>query len=178
MKIANTLRYLIPVAIFLILFLFFWRGLHLDPRQLPSTLINKPTPNFSLPELSNPQKTFSKQDLLGHVSLVHVWATWCETCQEEQPFLMDLARTQHIPIYAIDYKDDLNTAKKWLQERGNPYQLVGFDVDGKTGINFGVYGTPETFIIDKNGIIRYKVIGALTPDIWQNTVVPIIKKLS
>jgi cytochrome c biogenesis protein CcmG, thiol:disulfide interchange protein DsbE len=168
---------LIPLLIFIVLFLFLWRGLYLDPRHLPSTFINKPAPNFSLPELNNSQQSFTKQNLLGHVSLLHVWASWCATCQEEQPFLMDLARIQSVPIYAIDYKDEQNAARQWLYERGNPYRLVGFDMDGKVGINWGVYGTPETFVIDKNGVIRYKVIGALTPNIWQNEVAPLINKL-
>lgn len=178
MKPTYLLRYFLPLITFLILIAFLWRGLYLDPRKLPSALINKPAPAFALPTLINPKIIFTKNDLLGHWSLLHVWATWCLTCQEEQPFLMDLARDRSIPIYAIDYKDDANTAKQWLHDHGNPYQLIGFDVHGDTGINWGVYGTPETFLIDKNGEIRYKVTGALTPEIWQTKILPMIKNLS
>ena len=178
MKIfLSKFNFLIPLLFFVLLLLFLWRGLYLDPHRLPSTLINKPAPTFSLSTLENPNLFLTKQNFYGHVSLLHVWATWCLTCQTEHPFLMDIARTQAIPIYAIDYKDDAVTAKKWLQDHGNPYRLIGVDVDGKAGINWGVYGTPETFVIDKNGVIRYKVIGALTPAIWQNDVLPVIKKL-
>lgn len=176
--ITANLRYITPLLFFILLFLFFWSGLHNDPRKLPSTLINQAAPSFNLPTLYNSKIIFSKKDLLGHVSLLHVWATWCLTCQAEQPFLMDLARTQPIPIYSFDYKDDAVTAKKWLRDHGNPYQKIGFDADGSTSINWGVYGTPETFILDKNAVIRYKVIGELTPDVWQNTVLPLIKKIS
>jgi cytochrome c biogenesis protein CcmG/thiol:disulfide interchange protein DsbE len=172
-----SIRFLIPFAIFLLLILFLWRGLQLDPRLLPSPLLNKPAPDFQLPDLENPKLYLSKKNLLGHVSLVNVWASWCETCQQEQAFLMTLALAHQIPIYAIDYKDNAVTAKQWLKHYGDPYRRIGFDADGKVGIDWGVYGTPETFVIDKTGVIRYKVVGALTPQIWRKEVLPLIAKL-
>ncbi len=173
----SRLQFLAPLVIFIVLAVFLWRGLSLDPRQLPSPLINKPVPTFKLITLEDAQQNFSNKNLLGHVSLVNVWATWCITCQVEHPILMDIAHASPIPIYAIDYKDDRATALKWLQSHGNPYKMVGFDGDGKVSINWGVYGTPETFVVDKKGIIRYKLIGVLTPEVWQHEILPLIDKL-
>jgi cytochrome c biogenesis protein CcmG/thiol:disulfide interchange protein DsbE len=177
-KLLQTTRYLIPLAVFIILVILLWRGLTLDPRQVPSALLNKPAPEFDLANLTAPPERFTNQALLGHVSLLNVWATWCVTCRAEHPFLMDLARTKSIVIYGLDYKDNKATAKQWLAKYGNPYQLIGADQLGKVAINWGVYGTPETFIIDGRGIIRYKIIGALTPVIWQEQVAPLIHKLN
>jgi len=176
-KLLYITRYLIPFVIFIILTIFLWRGLTLNPRQLPSALLNKPVPQFNLPDLMAPNTRFTNQAFLDHISLLNVWATWCVTCHAEHPFLMDLAHTQTITIYGLDYKDDSAAATQWLAKYGNPYQAIAFDQAGKVAINWGVYGTPETFIIDSHGIIRYKVIGALTPTIWQEQIAPLIKHL-
>lgn len=176
-SIRTHARFLLPLLIFAVILLFFMRGLHLDPRHLPSALLNKPLPRLDLPSLENPAIRLDNKKFLGHISLLHVWATWCVTCQDEQPYLMGLARVNHIRMYAIDYKDDSNAARQWLQQFGNPYQLVGIDANGKAGIDLGVYGTPETFVINRHGIIRYKIIGALTPEIWRDEVAPLINTM-
>jgi cytochrome c biogenesis protein CcmG/thiol:disulfide interchange protein DsbE len=175
--IIRALRYAIPFIFCLILFLFLWRGLQIDPRLLPSALINQPAPAFKLPTLENPQHYLTQKDLSGHITLLNIWASWCGACQIEHPFLMELARSQGIPIYAIDYKDQPADARQWLQKYGNPYRSIGVDAAGQTAINWGVYGTPETFVIDAQGIIRYKVIGALTPDVWHSEIAPLLLKL-
>ncbi|MDF2868275.1 MAG: thiol:disulfide interchange protein, partial [Gammaproteobacteria bacterium] len=154
-----------------------WRGLQLDPHKIPSTLINKPVPKFNLPDLMNSGNRLTERQFLGQVSLVNVWATWCTACQQEHPILLDIARTHKVKLYAIDYKDDLQTAKNWLAQYGNPFLAIGFDATGQAAIDWGVYGTPETFLIDRQGIIRYKHIGPLTKQIWQNTLLPLIDKL-
>jgi len=177
-KLLAATRYLIPLLVFIILALFLWRGLMLDPRQVPSALLNKPVPVFDLPDLNASGARFTNQAFAGHVSLVNVWATWCSTCHVEHPFLMDLARTQpSLVIYGLDYKDNKAAAKKWLAKYGNPYRAVGFDQMGEVAINWGVYGTPETYVIDRHGIIRYKVIGALTGAVWEEQIAPLVKHL-
>lgn len=169
--------YVIPLIIFLSLLLLFWRGLQLDPHQVPSNLLNKTLPKLDLPDLINSQHRLTNQDFIGHVSLLNIWASWCVNCRLEHPFLMDLAQTQQIKIFSIDYKDDSMPSQQFLKQFGNPYQIVGFDKIGNTSINLGVYGTPESFLIDKNGIIRYKIIGPITQKIWQEQIQPLIKKL-
>lgn len=173
----RQLRYYLPLVIFLLLALFLWRGLKLDPHKLPSTLLNKPAPEFQLIDIQNIGRFFSKQQLLGKVSLVNVWATWCTACQQEHAVLLDIANTQRVAIYGLDYKDDMQTAKKWLSQYGNPYQAVGFDGTGQVAIDWGVYGTPETFLVDQQGVIQYKHIGALTHEVWEKEFLPLIDKL-
>jgi len=170
-------RYHLPLAVFLLLAVFLWRGLQLDPHKIPSTLINKPVPKFDLPDIMVPGKSFTQQQLLGEISLVNVWATWCTACQQEHPILLDIARDSKVKLYAIDYKDELTEAKNWLAQYGNPFLAIGFDATGQTAIDWGVYGTPETFLIDSQGIIRYKHVGPLTKQVWQHTLLPIINKL-
>lgn len=170
-------RYYVPLFIFFILAVFLWRGLRLDPHKIPSTLINQPAPEFNLPDVMSPNANFTKQQLLGHVSLVNVWATWCTACQQEHPILMDIARTNKVVLYAIDYKDDRLSAEQWLKQYGNPYQAIGFDGQGKAAIDWGVYGTPETFLVDPQGVIRYKQVGPLTKQVWENTILPLINQL-
>lgn len=170
-------RYYLPLTVFLLLAVFLWRGLQLDPHKIPSTLLNKPVPTFELPDIMVPGQRFTQQQLLGQVSLVNVWATWCTACQQEHPILLDIARDSKVRLYAIDYKDDLATAKSWLAQYGNPFLAIGFDAMGKTAIDWGVYGTPETFLIDSQGVIRYKHIGPLTKQVWQDILLPIINKL-
>lgn len=175
--VSLNFKFLIPLAVFILLIWFFWNGLKLDPQKIPSALLNKPLPNFVLSDVMDETKTLSQANFLNHVSLLNVWASWCLSCQAEQPLLMDLARTNSVMIYGLNYKDDLLASRDWLQQHGNPFQLVGFDQSGRISVDLGVYGTPETFIIDKQGIIRYKVIGELTPEIWRKKLVPLIAQL-
>lgn len=177
MTITRKIQFILPFAVFCGMVLFLWRGLSLDPHLLPSALINKPVPQFRLATVTNPNRFFTAQDLHGHISLVNVWATWCISCRVEHPALMDIAQTNKIAIYGIDYKDQQSDAQQWLAQNGNPYKLVGFDGDGSTAINWGVYGTPETFIIDKNGIVRYKYVGPVSDEIWQEQLLPVVTKL-
>ena len=173
----NRLRYAIPFIIFAAILFLMWRGLQLHPNEIPSPLINKPAPKFSLPDLYDAKKSWSNQNLIGHVTLVNVWATWCEACAVEHNGLVQLARHESIFFFGLNYKDDPALAKKWLQQYGNPYQMVAVDSDGSTAIDWGVYGTPETFVIDKSGVIRYKQIGPIDADAWKNTLKPLIDKL-
>ncbi len=173
----KLLIYLIPLAIFLGLAIFLWQGLHINPHKIPSVLINKKAPQFSIASLEHPQQTFSNQDFHHHVVLLNVWASWCMTCRMEHPILMDIAAQHIVPLYSLDYKDTRKAAETWLREFGNPYTKVGFDEKGIAALDFGVYGTPETFVIDKHGKIRFKQIGAVTEEIWQQQILPLVKKL-
>lgn len=168
-------KYLIPFGIFAVLVVLFVVGLGLDPREVPSPLIDKPAPEFELPRLHDPEETFGRADLLGNgVSLVNVWASWCTACRQEHPFLMDLSRQGAIPIYGLNYKDERADALGWLRRFGDPYAASAFDHDGRVGIEWGVYGVPETFIVDGRGTIRYKHIGPLNEQVWQEKIMPII----
>ncbi len=171
-------RYLIPLAIFIVLVVFLAIGLGHDPHEVPSPLINRPAPSFQLAQLADPTKTFSAQEMRGKVWLLNVWASWCVSCREEHSVLLDFAHTGVVPIYGLDYKDKRDDALSWLREFGNPYELSASDTDGRVGIDYGVYGVPETYLIDRNGVIRYKQIGPVTPELLQNKIVPIIKDLS
>jgi cytochrome c biogenesis protein CcmG/thiol:disulfide interchange protein DsbE len=171
------MRYIIPLLIFIVVSAFLARGLYLDPRDIPSALIEKPAPEFSLPLLHDPEKRLERNDLLGQVSLFNAWGTWCPTCYQEHPVLVQIARKYGIPIYGLDYKDDRNDAIKWLQKYGNPYKEVAFDKDGRSSIDWGVYAAPETFVVDKQGIIRYKHKGAITMELFTETLLPMIRKL-
>lgn len=177
MIINRQSLYLFPLVIFAILLVFLWKGLSLDPHKLPSALLNKPMPPFQLSTVQMPTQLLTDKNLRGHVVLLNVWATWCVSCRAEHPVLMDIARDYSIPIYGIDYKDNRLSTLEWLQQLGNPYTAIGFDGAGNVAIDWGVYGTPETFIIDKEGIIRYKFIGPLTEDAWQNELLPIVQGL-
>lgn len=168
---------LLPLILFIILVIFLWRGLQQNPHLLPSALLNKTAPAFALNSLTNPAQHFTDRDLQQHVSLVNVWASWCEACRQEHPFLMDIAMRGDVSVYAINYKDQRAQALRYLQQFGNPYQQIGFDQSGTMAINWGVYGTPETFVIDKLGVIRYKVVGPITAEIWQRELLPLINQL-
>lgn len=174
----RTLRFLIPLAAFVVLTGFLFKGLWLDPRLVPSPLIDKPAPPFRLTQVADAGKTISRDDMLGKVWLLNVWASWCITCREEHPLLVELAKTGIAPIYGLCYKDTRVDALKTLDRLGNPYQASAFDADGRIGIDYGVYAVPETFVIDKTGTIRYKQIGALTPEALHDKIVPLIKKLN
>lgn len=171
------MRYAWPLGIFIALAVFLGIGLKLNPREVPSPLINKAAPPFLLPELHAPNKLVTSQDMLGKVWLLNVWASWCAACSQEHPLLVELARTSGVPIYGLDYKDKREDAVVWLRDRGNPYVSTAFDGDGRVGIDYGVYGVPETFVIDRSGIIRHKQIGPLTPDILLSKILPLIKEL-
>ena len=174
----GAMRYLLPLGIFLLLAVLLAIGLNLNPREVPSPLINKPAPHFSLPQLHEPDKTFSQKDMAGKVWLLNVWASWCVSCREEHPYLMELSRANVLPIIGLNYKDKPDAAMGWLAQLGDPYDLSVKDLDGRVGIDYGVYGVPETYLIDKKGVIRYKRIGVLTPEIIQTKVLPMAKELN
>ena len=152
-------------------------GLGLNPRDVPSPLVGKLAPAFNLTVLATPDKTFGPQDLRGKVWLLNVWASWCVTCRDEHPLLVDLAKKKIVPLYGLNYKDQRPDALKWLAQFGDPYTLSIMDNDGRIGIDYGVYGVPETYVIDKQGIIRYKRIGAITPQVLESQILPLVKKL-
>lgn len=166
---------LIPLVLFIALAGFLWRGLSLEPQKLPSTQLGKKLPQFELPLLGE-QKLFTPKLMQGKVTLLNVWASWCTACFEEQVFLLKLAR-ESVPIYGLNYRDKTANAQQWLKEWGNPYQAIGEDKKGKVAIDLGVYGTPETFLIDKNGFIRYRHVGILDEKIWENAFLPRIQQL-
>lgn len=167
---------LIPVTLFLLLSFFLWRGLSLDPHKLPSVQLGKKLPVFTVPQLENPEATFSSTQLPQQVLLLNVWASWCEACVEEQVFMMQLAR-EGVPIYGLNYKDKSVDALKWLAQWGNPYKITGQDTEGTVAIDLGVYGAPETFVIDKQGIIRYRHVGIMNEEVWLKDILPLMKKL-
>ena len=171
-------RYVIPVVVFAVLVVFLAIGLNLDPREVPSPLIGKPVPEFTLTRLKDPNTSFSNEDLKGEVSLLNVWATWCVSCRAEHELLMALANSKRVSIYGLNYKDDRKDALRWLQALGDPYTANAFDGDGRVGIDWGVYGTPETFVIDKQGVIRHKIIGPITVDRLNKELLPLIDQLT
>ncbi len=171
-------KFVIPLALFLILVVFLGVGLHRDPRMVPSPLIGKAAPNFDLTDVHDPSQRFSNKELLGKVWLLNVYASWCESCRDEHPLLVEFAGRKMVPIIGLDYKDKPEDARKYLNEMGNPYDLSVSDLDGRVGINYGVYGVPETYIIDKTGIIRDKIIGPVTVNTINERIVPLIKELS
>jgi cytochrome c biogenesis protein CcmG/thiol:disulfide interchange protein DsbE len=165
-------RYLLPGAVFALLVAVFAVGLFRDPGYVPSPLIGKPAPEFSLPRLDDPQKKLQRSDLLGKVSLVNVWATWCTGCRQEHETLLALARDGSVPIFGINWKDDPVLARQWLQQLGNPYAAVGVDEEGGTAIDWGVYGAPETFLIGADGTVLYKHIAPMTLAVWREEFMP------
>ena len=173
----RTLKFLIPLALFLIAIGFLFKGLFLNPREVPSPLVGKPAPAFTAPILGEAGKIFNSKDMQGQVWLLNVWASWCVACREEHPLLMQMAETKRIATYGLAYKDIDADAQQVLVAMGNPYNKVITDTDGKIGIDYGVYGVPETYLIDKQGTIRYKHIGPLTPEILLTKIVPLLKEL-
>jgi cytochrome c biogenesis protein CcmG, thiol:disulfide interchange protein DsbE len=171
-------RTFIPLAIFVVLVVFLWIGLTLNPREIPSPLIGKPAPAFKLVQLHETNQVIAPEHLRGKVWLLNVWASWCVTCLQEHPLLVELARQNIVPIYGLNYKDQREAGIAWLRQHGNPYILSAYDLDGRVGIDYGVYGVPETFVIDKAGIIRHKVIGAITLEIVEDKLLPLIKELN
>ena len=173
------LKYIVPLVLFLALVIFFVVGLGRDPREVPSPLIDKPAPEFALPRLDDPSKVVSKKDMLGPVWLMNVWSSWCGSCKYEHPNLVKIGKSGQkvLPIVGLNYKDTDGAAVRTLRTTGDPYDFSVKDPTGETGIEFGVYGVPETFVIDKKGVIRYKQIGPITDEVWEKTMYPLIKKL-
>lgn len=173
----KALRFLLPLGIFAVIAAFLFMGLSLNPREVPSPLIGKPAPAFKLQKLGDPSQSVSRDDLLGQVWMLNVWASWCAPCREEHPLIIDIARRKLLPVYGWNYKDQGAAARNWLANLGDPYVATLVDADGRAGIDFGVYGVPETFIIDRQGIVRFKHAGALTPEILRTRVEPLVKEL-
>lgn len=171
-------RFLLPLAAFAVLVVFLAIGLTHDPREVPSPLIGKPAPVFTLPQLHDASKNFSVADMKGQVWLLNVWASWCVSCREEHPVLVEFAKTHAVPVIGLDYKDQVADAKQWLEKLGNPYTQIAVDSDGRVGIDYGVYGVPETYVIDKQGIIRMKHTGPITPASLAQKILPLVKDLS
>ena len=178
--------YLLPLVVFAAISAYFLVGLGLDSRKLPSVLIGLPVPAFALPALEGAPPPvgvtgtipgLAAEDFKGQVSLVNVFASWCGPCLVEHPLLMQLAQTQSVPILAINYKDQPQAANNWLRRFGNPYRRIGADIDGRVAIDFGVYGVPETFIVDREGVIRFKQVGPITESAMKNDILPCIEKL-
>jgi len=173
----SALRFVLPLAIFIVLSGFLFVGLRLNPREVPSPFIGKPAPAFQLTQLAHPEQTFSPKQMQGQVWLLNVWASWCVACRVEHPLLVDLAKKNVIPIVGLNYKDKRDAALGWLGQFGDPYQLSVADTDGRVGIDYGVYGVPETFVIDKTGVIRFKQIGPITEDAWRDKILPLLQQL-
>jgi cytochrome c biogenesis protein CcmG/thiol:disulfide interchange protein DsbE len=171
------LRYLLPLILFVVIAVFLAVGLNLNPRDVPSPLIDKPVPQFSLPTLQRVDQQISDKDFMGKVTLLNVWASWCSGCRVEHPLLLDIVKNHHVNLVGLDYKDHRRDAMQWLSRHGNPYRVIAFDLDGRVGIDWGVYGVPETFVIDKQGVIRYKHTGPLTRDVLQNKLLPMLRQL-
>lgn len=168
---------LIPLAIFLLIMAFLWKGLSLDPKKVPSPFIDKPAPLVSLPSLFEPTKQVNTAELKGQVWMLNVWASWCVSCRAEHEVVTRFAKTGLLPIYGLNYKDEEADAKQWLGALGNPYVASLVDRAGNAGIDWGVYGVPETFVIDKQGIVRHKEIGPVTEESLKDTIIPLVKRL-
>jgi len=173
----RALRYLVPLAVFAVLLVFLWVGLSRDPREVPSPLIGKPAPAFDLEQLHAPGQRLATADLRGQVWLLNVWASWCVSCRTEHPLLMQLAKANLVPVVGLDYKDKPDDGRAWLVQNGNPYSLSVVDQDGRAGIDWGVYGVPETFVVDKQGIIRFKQIGPVSVESLEQKILPLVREL-
>ena len=170
-------RFLWPLVIFILLVGFLAVGLRLNPREVPSPLVGKAAPAFALPLLQQPEKRFSPSDMRGKVWLLNVWASWCATCRDEHPLLVNLSKQNLMPILGLNYKDKDAEARRWLAQFGDPYQFSVVDADGSIGIDYGVYGVPETYLIDAEGVIRFKQIGAITPAVLEQKILPLARTL-
>jgi len=190
-------RFLIPLGVFVVLVIFLAIGLTRDPHEVPSPLVGKPAPMFQLQQLANADKPFSPKDMQGKVWLLNVWSSWCVSCRAEHPLLVAFAKQSNLPIVGLSYKevrgdsdvdagklspdDELKMTRRraaaWLASRGDPYAVVALDIDGRVGIDYGVYGVPETYVIDKAGVIRYKQIGPITSDALDKKILPLVKEL-
>ena len=172
------LFFLIPLGLFLVLVMFLAIGLTRDPRVVPSPLVSKAAPTFRLPQLKEPSKTFSPDEMRGKVWVMNVWASWCVSCRDEHPLLIEYAKSGAVPIYGLNWKDRREDALAWLDELGDPYVASAADLDGRVAIDYGVYGAPESYLIDQAGVIEYKYVGPITPDIWKSEFLPRIQRLN
>ena len=170
-------RLFVPLLLFVVLAAMLGVGLTLKPREVPSPFIGKPAPAFMLAQLHEPARSLSVADMKGQVWMLNVWASWCAPCREEHPLLLTMAREQAVPIVGLNYKDDPRNAQEWLLRLGDPYKVSIVDRDGSVGIDYGVYGVPETFVIDRAGVVRFKHIGPLTQDVWTRKVQPLLQQL-
>ena len=173
----RTWQFLVPLVLFAILGFFLFKGLNLNPREVPSPLINKPAPAFALPRLDDPTQTVRRDDLLGKVWVLNVWASWCAPCRQEHPLVVAFAQRNQVPVFGLNYKDKRDAAQAWLRGLGDPYAATLVDADGKVGIDYGVYGVPETFVIDAQGVVRYKQIGPLTEEAIRDKIEPLLRQL-
>lgn len=173
----NKMIRFLPLIVFIILGVVLYRGLFLNPQELPSALIGKKIPAFSLPDLHDESRTLTEKDIKGDIVLLNVWATWCPSCRYEHPYFMDLAKSERFKIYGLNYKDDRDLAKQWLVDLGDPYELTIFDELGRLGLDLGVYAAPETFLIDHNGIIRMRYATPIDANVWQEKIAPLIKQI-
>ena len=172
-------KFTLPLIVFIALVALLAVGLNLSPREVPSPLIGKPTPDFKVPQLQDPNASFSPKEMQGKVWLLNVWASWCVSCREEHPIIVEYAKRGVLPpVVGLNYKDKREDGMRWLARFGDPYLLSAFDADGRIGIDYGVYGVPETYLIDKAGIIRFKQIGPITPAVMENKILPLVKELS
>jgi len=172
-----NLRLFVPLGAFAALALMLGVGLNLNPREVPSPFIGKPAPPFSLPQLHRPDERLAAADLKGQVWMLNVWASWCVACRDEHPLLVELSKQNSVPIVGLNYKDDTRSALEWLRRLGDPYTSSVVDGTGRVGIDYGVYGVPETFVIDRAGVVRYKHIGPVTPEVWTTRLQPLIRSL-
>ncbi|HEY6133557.1 MAG TPA: DsbE family thiol:disulfide interchange protein [Rubrivivax sp.] len=173
----KSLRFLIPLALFIVLAGFLAAGLKLNPREVPSPLIGKPAPAFALPRLDDPARVLKRDDLLGRAYVLNVWASWCAPCRAEHPLIIAFAKRNKVPVYGLNYKDQPGAAQAWLKALGDPYVATLIDFDGRVGIDFGVYGVPETFVVDAQGQIRFKHTGPLTEEAIRTRLEPLLKEL-
>ena len=175
------MRYLVPFAVFLALAVFLGVGLTRDPQVLPSPLVGRSAPAFDLPRLSSENSAvnerFTPADMKGRIWLLNVWASWCAACRQEHPVLLDIAKRGLVPLIGLDYKDAAPNARAWLAQHGDPYLLSAVDADGRVGLDYGVYGVPETYLIDKLGIIRFKQVGPLTTRVLEGKIIPLVREL-
>ena len=171
---GRYLKFMIPMGLFVVLVIFFVVGLQNDPRMIPSPLIGKPAPQFSLEDLHDPTRRVDNTKYKGKTYILNVWGTWCPECRVEQDAMLAIARTRTVPIIGLDWKDDRNLALRWLQQLGNPYDEIAFDPEGQVAIDWGVYGAPETFLVGPDGTILYKRIGPMTWTVWQEEFLPLI----
>lgn len=174
----KSMRFLLPLAIFVVLVGFLAVGLTRDPREVPSPLVGKPAPAFNVAQLADPGQSFSPESMRGKVWLLNVWASWCVSCRDEHPILVEFSKSGAVPIVGLDYKDQRADGMAWINRFGNPYVLSAFDADGKVGIDYGVYGVPETYVIDKAGVIRHKHIGPVTPEVLKTKIIPLVAELN
>jgi cytochrome c biogenesis protein CcmG/thiol:disulfide interchange protein DsbE len=191
-------RFLWPLIGFVVLVVLLAVGLNLNPRDVPSPLVGKPAPLFSLPQVAAPEQTFSPKDMLGKVWLLNVWSTWCVSCRQEHPVLVEMSKSKTVTLVGLNYKEvrgdgeldadkiapdaekklALDRSNAWLSKHGNPYSLSVLDLDGRVGIDYGVYGVPETYVIDKAGVIRMKHTGPISPDVFSGKILPLVAELS